>query len=299
MLGRIVCQTYLNLRKLGFYYTDSNPANVFYHFLRPKDRKSDSLPFTVLLGDLGSMVNIREYREGGTRDDFFTRFAAQTYPYPTQRHGSDGKNHFVYDCKNFSRTHENRKEMLERVVIWGLGMLLLRMCLKKESHRRLFENTFSHDNLTRTKYEAFINFILVKHEGDREYLNHIPKIIKDIVSLRAPPTLEGVLQAIDDTMNHKSRQVPQIHRRKGGSNGGQVFKDGGSSSGPNGKKRSRQDTGTTEYKRFDKKNRRWEENSGVSTTKEMILDYEDTERKERSVPLRRKYNQKRTKNMAH
>jgi len=307
-LGEIVGRTYLNLHNLGYYYTDSKPANIFYHFIRPNKRgRNDYLPFNILLGDLGSMVNIQDITT--------TRFAAQTYPYP--------KIPFAYNCKNFEGSHENRKEMLERVVIWGLGILLLRMSLRKGSHQILFENTFVHNKFNRHGYEKFIAFLtMTTHTGDREYLIHIPRIIKDIICLNDHTTtlsgrtyniltLRGVVDALADENTLKKggssqvgtsstfrpkinkkhrppvdpkkdvRKLPALQKRRRWSSSPQQ-QQGGS--------------------QWSSKKRRWVEDrklrgGGPPSTKEMILQYEKD--KTKSLPLRRKYNKLTTKNMLH
>jgi hypothetical protein len=281
VLGKILTQTYLGLRRLGFYYTDSKPANVLYHFIRPRNDRGGGYPFNVVLGDLGSMVNRREVQMLREKNSKYRSFAPQTFPYPIRTFESKGEedgeieenvNYAFYDRKKYTETHENRLAQLEKVVIWGLGMILLQMSLHKPTHQRAFQETFAHAVLTEKKYLDFIKFLLNNHDreitvdtllrrprvqiarnsheqADRAYLNDIPQIILDILMLRAPDTLEGVIRALEIEL----RKLSSKKKRS----------------------RSRDDRG-----------------GGVKRTKTMI---KEVEKGRRNLALRRKYNRRRLK----
>lgn len=281
VLGKILTQTYLGLRRLGFYYTDSKPANVLYHFIRPRNDRGRGYPFNVVLGDLGSMVNRREVQMFSEKTSTYRCFAPQTFPYPIRTSESKGEedgeidenvNYAFYDCKKYTETHENRLAYLEKVVIWGLGMILLQMSLHKSTHQQAFHETFSHTVLTEKKYLDFIKFLLNNYDqeitvdlllrrprvqiarnsherADRAYLNNISQIILDILMLRAPDTLEGVIRVLERELHRHSSK----------------------------KKRSRG--------RDDRDN-------GVKRTKTMIKEVENGRR---NMALRRKYNRRRLK----
>ena len=217
-LGQILGRTYQHLVDLGFFYTDSKPANVLYHFIRPRRDNQGDYPFNVVLGDLGSMVNVREEAMLQKKNPKYRTFAAQTYPYPI-RAREDGKGYTFYRRNDYEASHENRLGMMPKVVVWGLGILLLQMFLTKPSHQEAFFNAFSHATMTEQKYLAFLRFLLnsdqtltvdtllqprvriarLPHQRrDRLYLNDIPQVILDIVMLRGPSTLDSVVRALHD-----------------------------------------------------------------------------------------------------
>jgi len=86
-LGKVL----ISLMSHGLYYTDMKPENVLWKF-------STFESITVRLADLGSI-----YQKG--------RWAAQTYPYPNA-------NFVTGDVHTLSLASE-------RVVVWGLGMVLV------------------------------------------------------------------------------------------------------------------------------------------------------------------------------
>ncbi len=159
MLAFHLARTYQNLMQHGFYYTDSKPANVLYHWIHDKRNVKYDVrdkPFKFCLADLGGMVVIN------SEQTIYPN--PQTYPYPSHDYirYENGEQQIIgwkYDKNAYHKTHEKRKSHLEKVVVWGLGILLFRMCLQTKSLQELFEQTFSHSNLSFEKYNDFIEYI--------------------------------------------------------------------------------------------------------------------------------------------
>jgi hypothetical protein len=221
LLGDIIGKTYRKLIKYDLYYTDSKPANILYHWLRKRGMSGKGHPFNVVLTDLGGILKVhrgchrcktnflpREYISSRNAKIFFCPkcntpleyqhrryFNAQTYPYPTKH----------YNPKKYNLTHENRPEYLEQVVVWGLGILLLRMSLRNNTHQRAFEETFVHHSMTYAKYNNWVE----NHCDDWCTEHNIPMFVRDILLLKIT-TLNQVIQETEkmkDTYYNKKRDV--------------------------------------------------------------------------------------------
>lgn len=217
LLGDIVAKTFQRLIEHDLYYTDTKPANLLYHWLRSKSHsRSGGQPFNVVLTDLGGILKAHRGCPDCKTNHIGMRVCpkcrkplifqhrkylnAQTYPYPTEG----------YDPKNYGRTHESRHEYLEKVVVWGLGILLLQMSLRNPEHQRQFSEIFSHTHMTYDKYLKW-----AKEDCDKWCAEHnIPDFVKQIMLLKMD-TLRDVIRettAMKDAFYDEKRQIKKRKR---------------------------------------------------------------------------------------